>query len=67
MSALVAPALMAARAVNEAPWRPLRGHLKARCARCSFWFSAPSAGGVQQLCCRDCEGDLRRRRRRLSA
>ena len=56
-------ALVRARAANEAPWRPLRGHRRIRCARCSFWFASP-AGGVQQLCCRDCEGDLRRERKR---
>ena len=62
--ARIAPALVAARAVNEEPWRPLAGHVKARCARCGFWFSSPAAAVVQQLCCRDCEGDLRRERKR---
>ena len=58
------PALVRARAANEEPWRPLAGHLRVRCARCSFWFSSPAAAVVQQLCCRDCEGDLRRERKR---
>src|SRR5215469_13759888 len=55
------PLVKRAHAVNEAPWRPISGHVKRRCEGCGFWFSSP---GNRQVRCRDCEIEARKRRRR---
>jgi len=46
-----APTRDMARAENEQPWDPPTGMVKRRCARCRYWFSAPSE---LILMCREC-------------
>lgn len=40
-------------AVNEQPWKPLKGMVKRRCETCGLWYAKPKRSPAER--CPDCE------------